>query len=600
VNRSFRLVWSCVRSAWLVAPESAKSSGGPSRGKSALLRTSPVLVSAFCYSLSPASAQAPAGLVDPVLRAGSATIDLSNAQRAVVQQSSQKAVIDWRRFNVAKDISIQFVQPNASAIALNRVTGAQASRIDGSILANGQVWLLNPNGVLIGKSGRINTHGFLASTLGLSTDNFMQGNYTFQTDPAGFGSVVNEGEIISAQAGYAVLAGRLSAAGGRVLITAQAATDMIRQVVNVQGVVNATGDSGGGDIYVGGGWQGALVAGRPSALEVRVDAGALLDASALGNGNGGTVVAWSDVGNRASKTYALGSFKARGGSQGDGGRIETSGYWLGVDSIQVDAGASKGKAGLWLLDPPDIYISDQANSVLPTYGVVANPGVISTALMTSNVTLRTSGVLYEPATPLLTGILAFSEAPPSNFSPYTGASAPVFFSPGGVGSGSIFVNAPIDSGSSSRLTLHAEGVRASGSFTAMAGVIAVRQPISLAGDLILLAGEPAYELPAAVPGQINLVAQIGLGGKLTLFADKVFSSTAGSIKSSGLFVEISENSTLDGKISGTGGVTLKGTSTTSLVLANVANDFTGSLVLLGAQSISDNRTIPGSTGPGLN
>jgi filamentous hemagglutinin family protein len=482
-----------------------------------------------------------------VLRAGSATIELSNAQRAVVQQSSQKAVIDWRRFNVAKDISIQFVQPNASAIALNRVTGAQSSRIDGSILANGQVWLLNPNGVLIGKSGRINTHGFLASTLGLSTDNFMQGNYTFQTDPAGFGSVVNEGEIISAQAGYAVLAG------------------------------------------------------RPSALEVRVDAGALLDASALGNGNGGTVVAWSDVGNRACKTYALGSFKARGGSQGgDGGRIETSGYWLGVDSIQVDAGASKGKAGLWLLDPPDIYISDQANSVLPTYGVVANPGVISTALMTSNVTLRASGVLYEPATPLLTGILAFSEAPPGNFSPYTGASAPVFFSPGGVGSGSIFVNAPIDSGSSSRLTLHAEGVRASGSFTAMAGVIAVSQPISLAGDLILLAGEPAYELTAAVPGQINLVAQIGLGGKLTLFADKVFSSTAGSIKSSGLFVEISENSTLDGKISGTGGVTLKGTSTTSLVLANVANDFTGSLVLLGAQSISDNRTIPGSTGPRLN
>lgn len=535
MNRSFRLVWSCVRSAWLVAPESAKSSGGPSRGKSALLRTSPVLVSAFCYSLSPASAQAPAGLVDPVLRAGSATIDLSNAQRAVVQQSSQKAVIDWRRFNVAKDISIQFVQPNASAIALNRVTGAQASRIDGSILANGQVWLLNPNGVLIGKSGRITVKVF--------------------------------GQRLHLQDGA---------------------------------VVNATGDSGGGDIYVGGGWQGALVAGRPSALEVRVDAGALLDASALGNGNGGTVVAWSDVGNRASKTYALGSFKARGGSQGDGGRIETSGYWLGVDSIQVDAGASKGKAGLWLLDPPDIYISDQANSVLPTYGVVANPGVISTALMTSNVTLRTSGVLYEPATPLLTGILAFSEAPPSNFSPYTGASAPVFFSPGGVGSGSIFVNAPIDSGSSSRLTLHAEGVRASGSFTAMAGVIAVRQPISLAGDLILLAGEPAYELPAAVPGQINLVAQIGLGGKLTLFADKVFSSTAGSIKSSGLFVEISENSTLDGKISGTGGVTLKGTSTTSLVLANVANDFTGSLVLLGAQSISDNRTIPGSTGPGLN
>lgn len=617
MNRNFRLVWCSTRNAFIVAPECARARGRASfiTGLSLGCVSSFLFLAGLCLGFSPVLAQIPPGPVEPVLRAGSATIDLSNAQRAVVQQSSQKAVIDWRQFNVAKDSSIQFVQPNASAIALNRVTGAQASRIDGSILANGQVWLINPNGVLIGKSGRINTHGFLASTLGLSTDNFMQGNYSFQADLAGFGSVVNEGQIISAQGGYAVLAGRqvkndgliwaqmgqvvlasgkaatldlagdgllrfavtapvddmpagdeplientgrLSATAGRVLITAQAATDMMRQVVNVQGVVeatsvrevngeivleggpsgtvavsgelnasgaaagekggaikvfgqrlhlqdgtalNATGDAGGGDIYVGGGWQGALVDGRPSALEVRVDAGASLDASALGNGNGGTVVAWSDVGNPASKTYALGSFRARGGPQGaDGGRIETSGYWLGVDSIKVDAGASQGKAGLWLLDPADIYIGSSYpypydltysdSSILstdgsdPDYATSLSDTNDSVGSSASTDTLGSSFVDVQTLGDALSSgsnVTVSTVADPPVVCSSSSVACPVTYTISGgdlvSGSGSIIVEGFLTWASDSKLTLEAVGnvdvqgdIQAPGSLEVLAGV----------------------------------------------------------------------------------------------------------------------------------
>jgi len=111
-------------------------------------------------------------------------------------------------------------------------------------------------------------------------------------------------------------------------------------------VLGAQGDNGGGNIFVGGGWQGQSVDGRASAEQVRIDSGALLDASALVSGNGGTIVAWSDISNPSSLTEVYGTLLSRGGKDaGNGGRIETSGYRLIVDGITVNAAGSKGAAG---------------------------------------------------------------------------------------------------------------------------------------------------------------------------------------------------------------------------------------------------------------
>ncbi|MBU6339841.1 MAG: filamentous hemagglutinin N-terminal domain-containing protein, partial [Rickettsiales bacterium] len=112
-----------------------------------------------------------------------------------------------------------------------------------------------------------------------------------------------------------------------------------------------TGATGGGEILVGGSYQN-LISTIRQAIKVIVELGALLDASATENGNGGAIVVWSNIYRRESETYAHGTFISKGGENGgDGGLIETSGYFLNTDGAVVNASSALGNAGTWLLDP---------------------------------------------------------------------------------------------------------------------------------------------------------------------------------------------------------------------------------------------------------
>src|ERR1035437_6726395 len=75
---------------------------------------------------------------------------VTGSNQVTVNQSSQRAVIDWNSFNVGSNEAVRFNQPSASAIALNRIHDANPSQIDGQLTANGQVWLVHPQGILIG------------------------------------------------------------------------------------------------------------------------------------------------------------------------------------------------------------------------------------------------------------------------------------------------------------------------------------------------------------------------------------------------------------------------------------------------------------------
>ncbi|WP_216230360.1 autotransporter-associated beta strand repeat-containing protein, partial [Polynucleobacter sp. MWH-Jannik1A5] len=110
-----------------------------------------------------------------------------------INQTSQRAVVNWDSFNVGKNAQVNFNQPNASAATLNRVTGATASMIDGAIRANGQVILVNPNGVTFGKGAEINAAAVVASTMNIANKDFMDGKSTYKGN--GKGAVVNEGKI---------------------------------------------------------------------------------------------------------------------------------------------------------------------------------------------------------------------------------------------------------------------------------------------------------------------------------------------------------------------------------------------------------------------
>ncbi|MDD3598297.1 filamentous hemagglutinin N-terminal domain-containing protein [Sulfuricurvum sp.] len=107
---------------------------------------------ASCVSLSYA---APTG---GVVSSGSATINTSG-MNTTINQSTQKAIINWQDFSIGKNETVDFKQPNASAITLNRVVGSNKSILEGTLNANGKVYLVNQNGVLISKGAKVSVYG---------------------------------------------------------------------------------------------------------------------------------------------------------------------------------------------------------------------------------------------------------------------------------------------------------------------------------------------------------------------------------------------------------------------------------------------------------
>ncbi|MFQ6759600.1 MAG: filamentous hemagglutinin N-terminal domain-containing protein [Deltaproteobacteria bacterium] len=137
------------------------------------------------------------------ISAGSGNIG-QNGTTLTVTQTSPKLAINWQGFNIGQSETVHFNQPGSSAIALNRVLGQAPSQILGNLRANGQVFVLNPNGVLFGSTAQVNVGGLVASSLSLNDADFLAGSYTFRTSGAA-GSVVNQGALTAANSGYLAL-----------------------------------------------------------------------------------------------------------------------------------------------------------------------------------------------------------------------------------------------------------------------------------------------------------------------------------------------------------------------------------------------------------
>ncbi|MEY4419616.1 MAG: hypothetical protein RLZZ498_212, partial [Pseudomonadota bacterium] len=137
------------------------------------------------------------------VNAGQASISQSG-NTLNINQTSQRAVVDWSTFNVGKDATVNFQQPNAQAATLNRVADTQPSQILGRITAPGQVVLVNPQGVYFGKSSSVDVGGLVATTHNTSNQEFMEGQIKLSRNGA-TGKVDNEGELRAALGGYIAL-----------------------------------------------------------------------------------------------------------------------------------------------------------------------------------------------------------------------------------------------------------------------------------------------------------------------------------------------------------------------------------------------------------
>lgn len=336
-----------------------------------------------------------------VIRSGEGAVS-QNGREMTIRQDSGRLAMDWTNFNVGKDETVRFQQPGKDALALNRVTGNQQSLIDGSLLSNGHVLLVNPNGVVIGKNASIDVGGLVASTAHVK-DNFMKefGNSTgaFTLGGVSDGKIINEGTInaegglvalhaakvensgtIKSNGGSVLMAaadtltltpdtdgklnftvdgkvaeasalnkGAITADGGTIVMTADSASDVMSTVVNNEGTLQARTlrKNEKGQILLEGNDKG------------QVEVSGTLDVSGTENGQ--------DAGNIkviGQKTIVHDGTNLLAKGDVNGGKIETSGDVLDLgDNLNIDAKGVNGKAGEWLLDPLDVIIADSDPTV---------------------------------------------------------------------------------------------------------------------------------------------------------------------------------------------------------------------------------------------
>jgi filamentous hemagglutinin len=139
----------------------------------------------------------------------------SNQNEMVITQNKQQAIQNWNSFNISANGGVQFEQPNSSSVALNRIFDLNPTQIFGKLTANGQIYLINQNGILFGRGSQVDVHTLIASSLDMSDLIFESGalNFTAQ-DYQGTGntnylnaSVINQGKITTDTLGSVFLLG---------------------------------------------------------------------------------------------------------------------------------------------------------------------------------------------------------------------------------------------------------------------------------------------------------------------------------------------------------------------------------------------------------
>ena len=344
---------------------------------------------------APGAHAAPAG---GSIAAGSGKGDITQSGTVTtITQNSDRLAINWNSFSSKTGESIVFNQPGTSAIALNRVTGAGASELHGSLTANGQVFILNPNGVLFGAGATVKAQGLLASTLGMSIDSFMNGGQTHGLDGAGAGSVINQGSLTAYPGGYVALLspkvinqGMVSAQQGHVLM---AAGDSATVQLSGTSLVSYRIDRGALDALVDNGATGSISAnGGKVTLDAKaaeaigkavVNHAGVIEAQTLGSDQQGTVRLLA--GTQAGEVTMSGQVDVSATANGGAGNVETS-----AAKVRILDGAMVKTGGQWRIDAGDFSIvgsreSQTGSSVSAATleaNLAANPG--STIRIRSN------------------------------------------------------------------------------------------------------------------------------------------------------------------------------------------------------------------------
>lgn len=413
-----------------------------------------LLAAGLALSLTTGAASNPTG---PTVRHGS--VNITSGLETQIQQLTDRAIIDWQSFSISTNEAVRFLQPSQLSVILNRVTGQDPSTILGRLQANGNVFLINPNGILFGPTSTVNVGGLVASTLNITDQDFLAGNYSFFQDGTDLAAVVNQGEITVTDGGYAVLTGPsvinegtiiarsgkvLLAAGerstlnldgrdlihytlngevseGTVILAPGMMSDAIAQTLGIEGsrradslvqmadgsvrMVNSSGTlvqagtvsaDGRAGVDAGAVWL-------DSADYTLVNGGSLTTASGHGlNSHAGEVVVLSDMAGVTpgqTQVDAGATLAAAGGASGDAGFIEVSGDAVTMHG-DLDLSFTAGEGGHFLLDPVDIHIIDGNSGPTAINATLTEvgDGWIESNLNSMDITLGMDGRLVSDVT----------------------------------------------------------------------------------------------------------------------------------------------------------------------------------------------------------
>ncbi|MDF1623581.1 MAG: MBG domain-containing protein [Pseudohongiella nitratireducens] len=260
-------------------------------------------------------------------------------QSMLIEQLSQFGVINWESFSIGADQQVDISQLNLDAAILNRVTGANPSELLGQLSANGRVYVINPNGVLVGEGANINTAEFIASALDVADSDFLDGgDLTFagQSDAA----VINLGQI-TADNGNVILiaqvvenAGELHADNGTVGMAA--GQKVILQPDNdqrlyVESSLTQAGQTGITNTGLVEAVQAEMQAAGGSAYELAINQSGIVRATGVTQREGRILLT-----SQGGDIDVSGTLEARSAS-GDGGQINVGGGRAGQNPDLANA-----------------------------------------------------------------------------------------------------------------------------------------------------------------------------------------------------------------------------------------------------------------------
>ncbi len=299
---------------------------------------------------------------DPTVQSGTLTIDSVSPKKMNIYQDTRKAIIEWDNFNIDSNEHVDF-QLSQGGMTLNRITGNDPSSILGKLSSNGDLWVVNPNGIFFGKNSQVDVRGLIATTSNITNSNFLNDNYKFDIPSSFSNSIVNKGTITAAEGGLVALVapgvqnlgvinarlGKVSLSSGKTftldlygdqLINLGLDSKVLNQVTGIDGDTLSSLVKNSGRIFADGGVVRLDVNAAQDIVDHVINMDGVIQARSVINKNGKIILMGGDKGH----VNVSGMIDASGYNSGEtGGQVNILGnlvglYGTGFIDISGDSG----------------------------------------------------------------------------------------------------------------------------------------------------------------------------------------------------------------------------------------------------------------------